>query len=35
MCIGPNVMFMPMIMSQKFHLPIVSLSILPKIFGHQ
>ncbi len=35
MCIGPNVRFMPTIITQKFHLPIFSLSILPKIFGHQ
>ena len=35
MCIGPNVRFMPMIISQKFHLPSRSLSIRPKIFGHQ
>ena len=35
MCIGPNVRFMPMTMNQKFHLPSVSLSILPNIFGHQ
>ena len=35
MCIGPNVRFMPMHISQKFHHPSRSLSILPKIFGHQ
>ena len=35
MCIGPKVMFMPMIMSQKFQRPTFSLSILPNTFGHQ
>ncbi len=30
MCIGPNVRFMPMNMSQKFTLPHVSLSMLPE-----
>jgi len=35
MCIGPNVMFMPMIISQKFHRPSSSLRHLPKTFGHQ
>ncbi len=35
MCIGPNVRFIPMTISQKFHLPSFSLSILSKTFGHQ
>ncbi len=35
MCIGPNVRLMPITISQKFHLPSLSLSMRPKIFGHQ
>ena len=35
MCIGPNVMFMPITISQKFHLPSFSLRHLAKTFGHQ
>ena len=35
MCIGPNVRFMPMTISQKFHLPSFSLRHLPNTFGHQ
>ena len=35
MCIGKNVRLNPMSINQKFHLPSVSLSIRPKIFGHQ
>jgi hypothetical protein len=35
MCIGPKVPFIPITINQKFHLPSFSLSIRPKIFGHQ
>jgi len=35
MCIGPNVRFMPTNISQKFHEPRRSFSILLKTFGHQ
>ena len=35
MCIGPNVRFIPMNMSQKLTRPIFSLSIRPNTFGHQ
>ena len=35
MCIGPKVMLNPMNISQKLHLPSVSLSLYPKTFGHQ
>ena len=35
MCIGPNVRFTPTTISQKFHLPSVSLSMRPQILGHQ
>ena len=35
MCIGKNVRLNPMSITQKFHLPSVSLSMRPKTFGHQ
>jgi len=35
MCIGKNVMFIPMKKSQKFQLPARSLSIRPLSFGNQ
>ena len=35
MCIGPKVRLVPMTISQKFHLPNFSLSMRPKILGHQ
>ncbi len=35
MCIGPNVMFIPITMNQKFQEPRRSLSNLPNTFGHQ
>ena len=35
MCIGPKVRFMPITISQKFHLPSFSESMRPKNFGHQ
>ena len=35
MCIGPNVRFMPITISQKFHLPSFSERHLPNTFGHQ
>ena len=34
-CCGKNVTFMPMNISQNVHLPRVSLSRRPNIFGHQ
>ena len=35
MCMGPNVRLKPMNVSQKCHLPSVSFSMRPKIFGNQ
>ena len=35
MCIGPKVRLKPMSVSQKCHLPTLSLRIQPNTFGHQ